>query len=65
MTPKIPDYSQMLEDDFISNLNLDDIFSVVPAFESEIEMEPVTEEAELKVAKTVVATAKQQSASQI
>ena len=58
MTPELPDYSQMSADDFFSNLNLDDIFLVVPTTKPEPELEQVIEEAELEAAKIVVATMK-------
>ena len=48
----------MSVDDFFSRLDLDGIFSVVPTLEPEPEIEPVTEEAELEAAKTVVTTMK-------
>ena len=57
MTSELLTYGQILVDDFFSNLNLDDIFLVVPTFEPELK--PVIEEVELEVAKTVVVTMKQ------
>ena len=55
MTPELPNYGQMLVDDFFFSLNLDNIFSVVPATEPEPKLELFVEEAKLEIAKTMLA----------
>ena len=63
-TSELPDFGQMSWDDLF-NLDLDEILSVAPTSEPELEVRMELGETELSAAKTVVASVLEQSASQI
>ena len=63
-TSELPDFGQISWDDLF-NLDLDEIFLVAPASEPEPEAVLEVGEAELSVAKTVVANVHEQSVGQI